>query len=327
MQNFSYDVPASPDAAIAAAASQGSMYIAGGTDLMQLMKDNISAPTRIVDIASLNLTGIEADNQHLRLTALERMSDVADHAGVKANFPVISQALLASASPQLRNMGTMGGNMLQRTRCGYFRDTGSACNKRVPGSGCPAIPGRNRMLGILGTSESCIATHPSDLAVALAALDANVELRGANAARRIVKLADFHLLPGATPQHETVLQPGELITALTVQGAAPVSSYLKVRDRASFEFAVVSVAVTLELQSGRITRARLAAGGVAPKPWRLAAVETALAGQTTADATLQSAAAHAADDAIPRSENAFKVKLLQNAVFRALKTTIAGSAT
>jgi xanthine dehydrogenase YagS FAD-binding subunit len=327
MQNFSYEVAADPDAAIAASSAPGAMYIAGGTDLMQLMKDTISAPTRLVDIASLNLLGIEADSRHLRLASLERMSDVADHAGVKANFPVVSQALLASASPQLRNMGTMGGNMLQRTRCGYFRDSGSACNKRVPGSGCPAIAGRNRMLGILGTSDHCIATHPSDLAVALAALDAVVELRGANQAVRQVKLTDFHVLPGNTPQRETVLRPGELITGLSVQGAAPRSFYLKVRDRASFEFAVVSVAVALDLQGDRIGRARLAAGGVAPKPWRLAAVEAALAGKGTDDATLRAAAAHAADGATPRSENGFKVKLLQNAVFHALKNTVAGGAT
>jgi xanthine dehydrogenase YagS FAD-binding subunit len=327
MQSFTHALSTTPETATAAAAAPGSVYIAGGTDLMQLMKDEVVAPTTLVDIAALPLTGIQADPHQLHLGALERMADVADHQGVRINYPVVSQALLASASPQLRNMGPMGGNMLQRTRCGYFRDPGSACNKRVPGSGCPAIQGENRMLAILGTSEHCIATHPSDLAVALAALDAVLELRGANQATREVKLTDFHTLPGNTPQRETVLLPGELITALRVDGAAPASSYLKVRDRASFEFAVVSVAVALEMQPGRITRARLAAGGVAHKPWRLAAVEQALTNQPPTDAILHAAAAHAADGAIPRSENAFKVKLLQNAVFRALKNTIAGSAT
>ncbi|MBV9736440.1 MAG: xanthine dehydrogenase family protein subunit M [Acidisphaera sp.] len=325
MQSFSYLRPADADAAIAAAAQPGKKYIAGGTDLMQLMKDDVERPAQIVDLDALPYTKIEAGPDALRLGALATMSDVAAHPEVARKYPVIAQALLASASPQLRNMATMGGNMLQRTRCGYFRDTGFACNKREPGSGCPAIHGQNRLLAILGGSGHCIATHPSDLAVALVALDTVLELRGANGATRQVALGDFHKLPGDTPHIETVLQPGELITALVVPASAAArrSGYLKVRDRASFEFALVSAAVALDLDGGVIRDARIAMGGVGTKPWRLPAVEGALRGHQAGDVAFAAAAAQAPEGAMPAVQNAFKVKLMQKTLVRALRTVAA----
>src|SRR3984885_11603902 len=233
MQEFTFVQPGSPQDAIAAASAKGAKYIAGGTDLLQLMKDDVESPAQLVDLEPVGLSDIETDADGLRLGAMARMSDVAAHHAVRQDWPVISEALLASASPQVRNMGTLGGNLLQRTRCGYFRDTGFACNKREPGSGCPAINGENRMLAILGGSTHCIALHPSDFAVALVALDAVVELRGASGTQRTMKLRDFHREPGDTPQIETNLAPGEMIEAIVVPEtpAAQHSHYLKVRDR------------------------------------------------------------------------------------------------
>jgi xanthine dehydrogenase YagS FAD-binding subunit len=265
------------------------------------------------------------DKSGLRLEAMARMSDVAAHPVVRERFPVISQALLASASPQIRNMGTMGGNLLQRTRCGYFRDTGFGCNKREPGSGCPAINGENRLLAILGGSTHCIASHPSDLAVALLALDATVELRGANGAQRSLPLSDFHRLPGDTPQTETNLAPGEMIVAIVVP-ETPVarrSYYLKVRDRTSFEFALVSAAVALQAEGGTIHDVRVAAGGVGTRPWRLPEVEAALRGKKLDDQALRDAASQAGQGAQPASQNAFKLTLLRRTVLRALQTVAA----
>lgn len=318
MQSFDMIRPTDVPAAIAAA-ENGTKFIAGGTDLVQLMKEFVETPTVLVDLDGLPLDTIETDAQGLRLGALARMADVAAHPAVAADYPAIAQALLSAASPQVRNMGTMGGNLLQRTRCNYFRDVGFACNKRSPGSGCPAIQGQNRLLAILGSSTSCIATHPSDMPVALAALDAGVVIQGANGVRR-VKLADFYLLPGETPWRETVLAPGELITAIDVP-AAPwtrQSRYLKLRDRASFEFALVSAAVALEMRDGVIRTARIALGGVAPKPWRAEAAEAALIGQPATQASFNRAAALATDGAQPASRNGFKVRLAQRAVARAL---------
>ena len=324
MQAFHLSQPASLDAAVAAASAQGAKFIAGGTDLMQLLKDNVEAPTELVDLEHLGLASIRADGSELRLGAMARMADVAAHPDVRAGWPVICQALEASASPQVRNMGTIGGNLLQRTRCGYFRDTGFACNKREPGSGCPAIAGENRLLAILGGSDHCIATHASDLAVALTALDTVVELRGING-ERSVPIADFYRLPGDTPHIETVLQPGEIITAVTVpaSGAARNSHYLKLRDRASFEFALVSVAVAFELRDGVVQDARLAAGGVGTRPWLLPDVEAALHGKAPNDAVLRDASSVAAVGAHPARQNGFKQILLQRAVFRALQTASA----
>jgi xanthine dehydrogenase YagS FAD-binding subunit len=324
MQAFTLATPTDQDAAIAAAAG-GGRYIAGGTDLLQLAKDNIENPTALIDLEPLPLAAIEAGDDALRLGAMARMSDVAAHPAVRDRWPLLSQALLASASPQIRNMGAMGGNLLQRTRCGYFRDTGFACNKRQPGSGCPAIQGENRMLAILGGSEHCIATHPSDFAVALTALDATVELRGRNGATRSLPVREFHRLPGDTPQVETNLGPGELITAITVPAsrAARTSAYRKVRDRASFEFALVSAAVAVELDGGTVRDIRVAAGGVGTKPWRLPEVEEALFGKPLSADVLRSAAARAGEGARPATQNGFKLVLLRRTVLRALQTATA----
>jgi len=321
MQAFTLAQPASIDAAMAGAGAPGAKYIAGGSDLMQLMKDNVEAPTHLIDLEPLPLTAIHADSNGLRLEAMARMSDVAAHPAVREGWPVISQALLASASPQVRNIGTMGGNLLQRTRCGYFRDPGFACNKRVPGSGCPAIRGENRLLAILGGGDHCIASHPSDLAVALVALDATVEVRGPNGQVRSMPVRDFHHLPGDTPHIETNLMPGELITAVMVPASAAArrSVYVKVRDRASFEFALVSAAVAMEVQGRTISDVGVAAGGVGTKPWRLPEVEAALRGRPLSDDTLRTAAMQAGQGARPARQNGFKLPLLHNTVLRALR--------
>jgi xanthine dehydrogenase YagS FAD-binding subunit len=319
MQAFDLVRPRDLGEAVAAAAVTGAKPIAGGTDLIQLMQENVEQPTTLVDLDGLLSDGIEANSGGLRLGANARMADVAAHPAVQSGYPAIAQALLAAASPQVRNMGTVGGNLLQRTRCNYFRDIGFACNKRSPGSGCPAIPGQNRLLAILGGSTACIATHPSDLPIALAALEAAVELRGPDGSRT-VQFADFYLLPGETPQRETVLAPGDLITAVTVpaSGLARRSAYLKVRDRASFEFALVSAAVALDVADGTIREARVALGGVAPKPWRATAVEAALRGRPAGAAAFTAAAALAAEGAHPAAHNGFKVTLAQRVVARAL---------
>jgi xanthine dehydrogenase YagS FAD-binding subunit len=296
-------------------------YIAGGTDMVQLLQEYVRRPDRLVSLAGLLDSGIDAGPQGLRIGAAATMADVAAHPAVVQRYPLISQALLNSASPQVRNQATMGGNLLQRTRCPYFRDVGyAACNKRAPGSGCAAIGGETRWHAVLGTSESCIAAHASDLAVALVALDASVEVHRAGG-QRTVPLADFHLLPNDTPHIETVLEPGEVIVAITVpaSSAAKRSHYLKVRDRASFEFAVVSAAVALDLEGGRIREARVALGGVGTKPWRVPKVEAALVGADFDPPALRAAAALAAEGATPRGHNAFKIELMQRAIVRAVE--------
>ncbi len=321
MQAFTLARPRDIDAALAAARADGAKFIAGGTDLMQLGKDNVEAPTALIDLDGLKLDGIAVRDGALRIGALARMSDVAAHPEVRSGWPAISEALLLSASSQIRNMGTAGGNLLQRTRCLYFRDTGFACNKRVPGSGCPAIAGENRGLAVLGGSEHCIATHPSDMPVALMAMDASLELMQAGGGRRIVPLAEFYRLPGNTPDIETNLVPGELIAAILVpaSAAASRSRYVKVRDRASFEFAVVSAAVALDIQGGVVRDAWIAMGGVGTRPWRMPQVESALVGKPAADATWDAAAGRAAEGAQPARRNAFKLKLMQRTVRRALQ--------
>jgi xanthine dehydrogenase YagS FAD-binding subunit len=325
MQAFHLAQPTTLDAALTAANARDARFIAGGTDLMQLMKDNVEESTQLVDLEHIGLSRIRVDRSGLRLEAMARMSDVAAHPEVRAHWPVISQALEASASPQVRNMGTIGGNLLQRTRCGYFRDTGFNCNKREPASGCPAIAGENRMLAILGGSDHCIATHASDLAVALTALDAVLELRRAGGAVRHVPITEFYRLPGNTPQIETVLERGEMITAVTVPAGAAArnSHYLKLRDRASFEFALVSAAVALETRDGRVHDVRVAAGGVGTRPWRLPEVETALRGKKLDDGTLREVSAQAGQGARPATQNGFKQILLRRAVQRALQTVSA----
>ena len=300
-------------------------FIAGGTDLIGLMKDRASRPERLIDINRLpDMARIEPwPDGGLRIGALARMSDVASHVEVRRRFPVVAEALLFAASGQLRNMASMGGNIMQRTRCAYFRDEDDApCNKRRPGSGCAALHGLNRNHAIFGWSESCVATNPSDLAVALAALDATVVVRG-RTDERSIPFTDFHRLPGATPERDNALGRGDLIVAIEVPASveARVSHYLKVRDRQSYEFALVSVAAAIAVDGGRIRSARLAMGGVAHKPWRLTAAETALRGVTLDDVgALQSAIAAAFSDARPLAHNAFKLDLAQRAVLRALQT-------
>jgi xanthine dehydrogenase YagS FAD-binding subunit len=327
MHPFTLERPRDLSAVLASRAQAGrndapAEYIAGGTDMVQLLQEYVRRPERLVSLAGLLDNRIEAGPQGLRLGAAATMAEVAAHPVVIQQFPVISEALLNSASPQVRNQATMGGNLLQRTRCPYFRDVGySACNKRSPGSGCAAIGGENRWHAVLGTSDSCIAANASDLAVALVALDAAVEVRAA-AGQRSVPLIDFHRVPGATPHIETVLEPGDVITAITVPAspAARRSHYLKVRDRASFEFAVVSAAVALDMDGARIRQARVALGGVGTKPWRVLRVEAALAGATLDPAALRRAAALAAQGAQGRGHNDFKIELMQRAIVRAVET-------
>lgn len=316
MRNFAYTVAKSPaDAVRIAAGTPNSAFVAGGTDLLNLMRDGAEAHDHLVDVNRLDLDGVTVTGSTLRIGALARMRQVGEHPTVRRSFPVLSQALLASASPQVRTMAAIGGNLLQRTRCGYFRDTGSACHKRAPGTGCPAITGHNRGHAILGGSDHCIATHPSDLAVALVALDATVHLLGPDGART-VPIADFYLLPGTTPERETVLREGELITRVDVPRTAVAthSRYLKLRDRATFEFAVVSVAAALRM-NGRVVRdVRLAFGGVGTRPWRDTRVEAALRGRELTTATMTGAGRVLVRDAVPRDGNGFKVELVQRAL-------------
>ncbi|WBA44076.1 FAD binding domain-containing protein [Hymenobacter canadensis] len=301
-------------------------YIAGGTTLLDLMKANLTEPPQLVDINQLPFKGIEQTKDGLRIGAMERMNAVGEHPLVKAQFPAISESLLLAASPQLRNMASIGGNILQRTRCGYFRDAAFPCNKRVPGSGCPALTGDNHNLAVLGTSESCIATaYPGDLSVALAAFDAVLTLENQKGKQRQVPVTEFYLLPGSTPQKETVLEPGELLVAVTIPAAAHAqrSTYLKVRERSSYAYALASAAVGLDVQGGTIRSARVALGGVGTKPWRSLEAEKALVGQPATEATFKAAAAAALQGAKPRSENAFKVELAQNTLVRALEAVSA----
>lgn len=310
-----------PDTVEAALASSGT-FLAGGTTLVDLMKLNVMTPQRVLDINALPLRGIDTGDG-LRIGALERMSDVADHPDV---YPMISRALSQSASQQLRNMASIGGNLLQRTRCTYFRDVTTPCNKRTPGSGCPAISGANRMHAVLGTSESCVATHASDLAVALVALDTEIRLVG-DAGGRTVRLADFYRLPGDTPNVENELRPGELITEIVVPRLdwAARSTYVKVRDRQSYEFALCSAAIALDIRDSHIADARVAVGGVATVPWRLPSVEAALRGAPLTLTAFQEAAGVAAEGARPLSENAFKPSLLRRTIIRALLELTEGS--
>ncbi len=328
MHPFTLERPRDAAAALALGAGPdgaATAYIAGGTDLLPLLRAEVGRPERLVAIGRGALDAsieVGADGA-LRLGAAARMSDVAAHPGVSAAFPLVAQALLASASAQIRNMATLAGNLLQRTRCPYFRDAGSpACNKRRPGSGCAALEGSNRLHAVLGGSDHCIATHASDLAVALVALDASLRLRSRDGERRL-PLDAFYRLPGDTPEIETMLAPGELIVAIEVPPApafAHRSQYLKLRDRASFEFALVSAAVALDTDGARIREARVALGGVATRPWRLRGVEAALAGGRAAGTAYRAAAEQAADGAIPRRHNGFKIELLKRALVRALET-------
>jgi xanthine dehydrogenase YagS FAD-binding subunit len=318
MRTFTYKVPSSIQEATFDF-GQNSDFVAGGTTLIDLMKLEVMTPSQVVDINRLPMRGIELTSDGLRIGALEKMSDVAEQPEVVANYPVISQALLKSASAQLRNMASMGGNLLQRTRCGYFRDVSTPCNKRQPGSGCPAIDGWNRVHAILGTSASCVATHPSDLAVALVALDASILLQSGNN-QRLVKLDDFYRVPGETPDKENQLKPGELITEIRVPRLpwARRSTYLKIRDRESYEFALASVAVALDVDPNNVRDARVAVGGVGTKPWNLPKVQDALIGRPSNQQTFENAAKLATEGAEPLKHNAFKVELVQRTIVRAL---------
>jgi xanthine dehydrogenase YagS FAD-binding subunit len=315
------------DAVRQIAADPAAKFVAGGTNLIDLMKDEVERPARLIDISRLPLkTLAETADGGVRIGALVPNSDLAYHPLIARRYPLLASAILAGASAQLRNMASTGGNLLQRTRCYYFYDTVTACNKRTPGSGCSAVSGLNRMHAILGTSDSCIATHPSDMCVALAALDATVRVTGPGGERAIA-FSQFHRLPGHTPQRDTNLERDEIITAIELppQGFADNYSYLKIRDRLSYAFALVSVAAALELKDGAISQARLALGGVAHKPWRDPAAEAALRGRH-ADRT---AFAHAADvvlrDAKGFAHNAFKIELARRAIIRALTQAAHGT--
>ena len=327
MHPFMLERPRDVAAALAFRAHAGrndapAEYIAGGTDMIQLLQEYVRRPDRLVSLTGLLDNRIESRPHGLRIGAAATMADVAAHPAVIEEFPVIAEALLQSASPQVRNQATMAGNLMQRPRCPYFRDVGyEACNRRAPGSGCAAMSGVNRWHAVLGTSRSCIAAHASDVAVALVALDAAVELHGLGG-RRTVRLDDFYRLPGDRPHIATVLQPGELITAITVPASAAArrSHYLKVRDRASFEFALVSAAVAVDVDGARVRQARVALGGVGTKPWRVPQVEKALVGGSLDSAVLRRAAARAAQGARGFGHNDFKIELMQRAIVRAVET-------
>jgi len=322
MGPFAIARSSSLDDALEATAQPGAMLIAGGTEVLNWLKEGIVAPSLLVDINAVpGLADVQADASGLRIGALARMSDVAAHELVQRDYPAISQALLKSASPQIRNMASMGGNLLQRTRCAYFRaDTPLPCNKRVGGTGCSARLGEDRAAAIFGWTDHCIATHPSDVAVAFAALDASVELLSAQGVRTVA-LDGFHLVPDRAHASETVLQPGEMIRAIHVPASAAArnSCYLKVRERASYEFALVSVATAFENDAGTIRGARLAMGGVAHKPWRLRAAEAALEGTSIADdAALRRAIEQSFAEARLGRHNRFKVELGIRAAVRAV---------
>ncbi|MBZ9645674.1 xanthine dehydrogenase family protein subunit M [Streptomyces sp. PSKA30] len=318
MRPYDFTAPRTLGAAMDRAGKE-SAYLAGGTTLVDLMKLEVMTPRRVVDINRLPMRGIEMRPDGLFIGSLERMSDVAEHPEVRTRYPLIREALLLGASQQLRNMASIGGNLLQRTRCGYFRDVSQPCNKRVPGSGCPALHGENRMHAVFGTSSSCAATNPSDVAVPLVALGTVVHLEGPRG-RRSMPLDDFFRVPGSTPHIENELRSNELISGITVPRLtwARHSTYLKIRDRQSYEFALASAAVALRKDGRRIVEARIAVGGMGTKPWRLRNVEEALAGRPATAATYEAAVAHAADGARELSHNRFKPALLRRTLVRAL---------
>lgn len=328
MINFEYvRANDAADAVRLIASHPGAKFIAGGTNLIDLMKENVERPPQLIDISRLPLNTVEETAAGgLRIGALVPNSDLAYHPLIEQRYPMLGSAVLAGASQQLRNMASTGGNLLQRTRCYYFYDVTTPCNKRMPHSGCSAINGFNRMHAILGTSEACIATHPSDMCVALAALDAKVHVLGPAGAREIA-FADFHRLPQDTPERDTNLEPNELVAAveLPAQGFPTHYTYLKIRDRLSYAFALVSVAAALEFDGDRIKQARLALGGVAHKPWRDAEAEAALSGQEADEAAFRRAAQILLRDARGFAHNAFKIGLAERAIIRALTQAARGT--
>jgi xanthine dehydrogenase YagS FAD-binding subunit len=330
MNRFDYIRASTVADAVAAAATPGAVYLAAGTNLLDLMKGGVSRPAKLVDVTRIpGLGDIERlPDGGVRIGALVRNSDLAHDRDFAKRFPMVAEALLSGASAQLRNAATTGGNLMQRTRCPYFYDTASACNKRAPGSGCDAKGGENRLHAVLGWSDHCIATHPSDFCVPLVALDAVVEIEG-SAGRRDVPLDAFHCLPGHTPQHETVLAQGELVVAVRLPPEAAAfaaqARYLKVRERTSYAFAVVSAAAAMRLDSGQISDARVALGGVALKPWRARAAENMLRGEKPGADIFRAAAAAALADAQPSGDNAYKIDLARRVIVRALMMAAAGT--
>lgn len=321
MRPFSYLRAGDPDAAVrAVAANPGAKFLAGGTNVLDLMKEDVERPSELVDVTRLGLGEIRRTRAGVSIGALATNTETANHPLIRQNFPLLTQAIVAGASGQLRNMATNGGNLLQRTRCQYFYDTAMPCNKREPGSGCGALQGLNRIHAIFGWSEDCVATYPGDMANALYALDAVVRVRGADGRERSIPVGDFHRLPGDTPQRDTNLQHGELIVAIDLPPSnfAANSYYLKVRDRASYAFALVAVAAALELDRGTIRQARVVLGGVAHKPWRSAEAEAALAGRRPSEASFRAAAEAALTGARPLAHNGYKVELGKRAIVRAL---------
>jgi xanthine dehydrogenase YagS FAD-binding subunit len=326
MNPFTYQRATAPEEAVHAVSARGAKFLGGGTNLVDLMRYNVEHPTTLIDVTNLNFTQITTAGNITTIGAGVRNSDLANHETIRTNYPLLSQALLSGASPQLRNMATTGGNLLQRTRCYYFMDTAfPACNKRNPGSGCAAIKGFNRIHAILGASESCIATNPSDMNVALAALNATIHVTGPKG-KRTIAIADFHRLPGTTPQLDTTLQSDELITAVELPAPkfAKHSYYLKVRDRQSYAFSLVSVAAGLEISSNTIQSAGLALGGVAHKPWCSLEAEKFLVGTIASPDAFKKAADLAVAGAKPYEHNAFKVELAKQSIVRALTLAAQG---
>jgi xanthine dehydrogenase YagS FAD-binding subunit len=320
MTPFAYLRTSDPNSAIGRVAQRtGAAFIAGGTDLLQLLQEGVEAATELVDINGIGFDDVSEAVDGVRIGAMARLADVADDRLIRERYPVVSEALLETASPQVRNMATIGGNLLQRTRCLYFRDIVTPCNKREPGTGCPAQDGQNRINAILGGSDRCIAAYPGDLAVALVAVDAELVVAGPTG-ERTIRMEDLHRLPDDSPEIETILTPGDLITAIWIplSAAGRRSGYLKVRDRASFEWALASAAISLGLDGDHILEARIAVGGVATKPWRLRHVEDMLVDKRLDRELARAAGSLAAEGAAPRASNAFKVPLLCKTVERAL---------
>ena len=321
MRPFKYTRATEVDAAaVAVSANPRAKFLAGGTNLLDLMKEDVERPDELVDLTRLKLTEIKRTRDGVSIGALAANTDTANHPLIRRNYPLLTQAIVAGASGQLRNMATNGGNLLQRTRCQYFYDTAMPCNKREPGTGCGAREGLNRIHAILGWSEKCVATYPGDMANALHALEALVRVRAASGRERTIPIEEFHRLPGDTPERDTNLEHGELIVAIELPKStfAKNSYYLKVRDRASYAFALVAVAAALELERGTIKQARIVLGGVAHKPWRSREAEAALSGHLASEESFRMAAESALKDAKPLAHNAYKVELGKRAVVRAL---------
>lgn len=321
MRPFKYLRASDPNAAArAVAANPQAKFLAGGTNILDLMKEDVERPNELVDLTRLKLAEIKAMGGGVSIGALAKNTETANHPLIRNNYPLLTQAIVAGASAQLRNMATNGGNLMQRTRCQYFYDTAMPCNKREPGTGCGALEGLNRIHAILGWSDKCVATYPGDMANALYALDAVVRVRGAGGRERTIPINDFHRLPGDTPERDNNLQHGELIVAIELPKSnfAKNSYYLKVRDRASYAFALVAVAAALELDGGTIRQARVVLGGVAHKPWRSREAEAALSGKPASEESFQQAAEAALRDARPLAHNAYKVELGKRAIVLAL---------